>query len=139
MHPFSIPWKHQKAVRFSDVFRGQRKGALRTNGLILILHIPHNEKLIRKTLYSVKTCCKQQRMLITYLLLQILPFLLSTTKRSSRSQIFFKIGALRNSANFTGIHQWWSLFVIKLQAFRTATLLKRYSNTSVFLWNFRNF
>ena len=22
MHPFSIPWKHQKTVRFSDVFRG---------------------------------------------------------------------------------------------------------------------
>ena len=33
MHPFSTPWKHQKTVRFSDVFRGQRKGALGTNGL----------------------------------------------------------------------------------------------------------
>ena len=35
MHPFSSPWKHQKTVRFSDVFRGQRKGALGTNGLII--------------------------------------------------------------------------------------------------------
>ena len=33
MHPFSTPWKHEKTVRFSDVFREQRKGALGTNGL----------------------------------------------------------------------------------------------------------
>ena len=33
VHPFSTPWKHQKTLRFSDVFRGQRKGALRTIGL----------------------------------------------------------------------------------------------------------
>ena len=34
MHTFSTPWKHQKTVRFSEVFRGYRKGALITNGLI---------------------------------------------------------------------------------------------------------
>ena len=34
MHPFSTPWKHEKTLRFSDVFRKWRKGALRTNGLI---------------------------------------------------------------------------------------------------------
>ena len=33
MDPFSTPWKHKKTVRFSDAFRGQRKGALGTNGL----------------------------------------------------------------------------------------------------------
>ena len=33
MHPFSTPWKPQKTVRFSDVFREQRKRALETNGL----------------------------------------------------------------------------------------------------------
>ena len=33
MHPLSTPWKHQKTFRFSDVFRGYRKGALGTNGL----------------------------------------------------------------------------------------------------------
>ena len=32
MRPFSTRWK-QKTVRFSDVFREQRKGALGTNGL----------------------------------------------------------------------------------------------------------
>ena len=25
MHPFSSPWKHQKTVGFSDIFRGKRK------------------------------------------------------------------------------------------------------------------
>ena len=34
MHPFSPPWKHLKTVRFSDAFRGQRKGAFGTNGLV---------------------------------------------------------------------------------------------------------
>ena len=35
VHPFSTPGKHQKILRFLDVFRGQRKGALGTNGLSL--------------------------------------------------------------------------------------------------------
>ena len=34
MHPFSIPWKQQKTVRFSDVFRGWIKGVFGRNGLI---------------------------------------------------------------------------------------------------------
>ena len=34
MHPFSSPWKPQKTLRSSDIFRGKRKGALGTNGLI---------------------------------------------------------------------------------------------------------
>ena len=33
MHPFPTPWKHQKTVRFSDVFRWKRKGVLGMNGL----------------------------------------------------------------------------------------------------------
>ena len=33
MHPFSIPWKHQKPVRFSKVLKRRKKGALATNGL----------------------------------------------------------------------------------------------------------
>ena len=37
MHPFSSPWKHQKTVRFSEVFRGKRKGALGTNRSIVPL------------------------------------------------------------------------------------------------------
>ena len=33
MHLFSTPWKHQKTLRFSDVFGGYRKDALGTIGL----------------------------------------------------------------------------------------------------------
>ena len=34
MQPFSTLWKHQKTVRFTDAFGGQRKAALGTNRLI---------------------------------------------------------------------------------------------------------
>ena len=36
--------------------------------------------------------------------------------RSSRSQMFLRIGVLKNFANFTGKHLRWSLFLIKLQS-----------------------
>ena len=42
--------------------------------------------------------------------------------RSSRLQIFFKIDVFKI---FIGKHLCWSLFLIKLQALRTAALLKR--------------
>ena len=58
--------------------------------------------------------------------------------RSSLTQIFFKIDVLKNLANFTGKYLCWILFLIKLQAWRTKTFLKRDSNTVVFLWNFPN-
>ena len=45
---------------------------------------------------------------------------------------------LKNFANFTGKHLCWSLFFKKLQAFRSAALLKRDSYTGVFLSNLRN-
>ena len=38
--------------------------------------------------------------------------------KSSRSQMFFKIGVLKNFAIFTGKHLWRNLFIIKLQAWR---------------------
>ena len=37
------------------------------------------------------------------------------TYESSLSQMFFKIGVLKNFVNFTGKHLCWSLFLIKLQ------------------------
>ena len=42
-----------------------------------------------------------------------------------------KNGVLKYFANFTGKHQFWSLFLIKLQAFKPAYLLKRDSSTGV--------
>ena len=59
-----------------------------------------------------------------------------TVFRSIRSQMFFKIGALKNFANFTGKHLRRSSILIALQAFRFASLLKRDSSTGAFLWNF---
>ena len=61
------------------------------------------------------------------------------TNRNSRSQMFFEIGVLKNSAIFTGKHLCWSLFLMKLRAFMSATLLKRDFNTGVFHWILRKF
>ena len=45
--------------------------------------------------------------------------------RSSRSQMFLKIGVFKNFTIFTGKQLCWSLFLIKLLGFRPATLFKR--------------
>ena len=44
-----------------------------------------------------------------------------------------KKGVPKNFTNFTGKQLRWSLFLIKLQAFRPVALLKKDSNTGVFL------
>ena len=49
--------------------------------------------------------------------------------KSSRSQMFFKIGVLKKFAIFTGKHLCWCLFLIKLQVWRPETLLTKDSNT----------
>ena len=43
---------------------------------------------------------------------------------SSRSLMFFKIGVLKIFASFTEEHLRWSLFLVKLQAWRPVALLK---------------
>ena len=58
--------------------------------------------------------------------------------RSSRLRMFFKIGVVKNFTKFTGKQMCWSLFLIRLQAWKAATILKRDSNTGVFLCNLRN-
>ena len=53
--------------------------------------------------------------------------------RTSRSQMFYKIGVFENFAKFTGKYLPWSRILIKLYALRD-------SNTNVFLgflWNFQ--
>ena len=52
----------------------------------------------------------------------------SSSSRSSRLQMFFKIRVLKNFEIFTEKPQCWNLFLIKLQAWRP-----------VFLWILRNF
>ena len=39
--------------------------------------------------------------------------------------MFFKIGVLKNVARFTGKHQCWSLFFIKLHALRACNVMKK--------------
>ena len=45
--------------------------------------------------------------------------------RCSHRRCSVKKGVLKSFANFTGKHLWWSLFLIKLEAFRPVSLLKR--------------
>ena len=56
-----------------------------------------------------------------------------STAGGSCSQMFLKI-----FGNFTGEHLCWSLFLVKLQGWRPATLLKRNTNTGTFVWNLWN-
>ena len=44
--------------------------------------------------------------------------------RSSRLQMFFKIGVLKIFASFTGKHLCWSPLLMKLQAWRSANFIK---------------
>ena len=57
------------------------------------------------------------------------------TVRSSRLQFIFIIGVLKNSTNFTGKH----CVGVSFNKVATATLLKRDSNTDIFLRNSQNF
>ena len=58
--------------------------------------------------------------------------------RRTRSQLFFKICFFKTFCKFW-VLDCWSLFLKRLQAFRRGTLLKRDSNTCVFVWNLRIF
>ena len=53
--------------------------------------------------------------------------------KSSRSQMSFKIDFFKNFSMFTGKHLRWSVFVIQLKICKPENLLKRDSNTNVFL------
>ena len=59
--------------------------------------------------------------------------------RSSHQSCSVEKGLLKSFANFTEKHLCWSFFLIKLQTLRLVTILKRDSNTDVFLWCLRNF
>ena len=51
----------------------------------------------------------------------------------SRSQMFSKVGVIKNFAKITRKHLCWSLFFSKVAGLQPAALLKRNSNTGVFL------
>ena len=50
-----------------------------------------------------------------------------------RSQMFFKIGILKNFTNFIGKDLCWSFLVIRPKALRPATLLKTVYSEIVFI------
>ena len=58
---------------------------------------------------------------------------------SSRLQMFFKLCVLKNFIFFTGNHLCWSLFLIKLQTFRRAALLRKRLQHKCFLVNIAKF
>ena len=53
--------------------------------------------------------------------------------------MFFKIAILKNLTIFIRKDFCWTLFLIKLQAWRPALLLKRDTNTDITLWILRNY
>ena len=52
--------------------------------------------------------------------------------KEAATEVFYKKAVLKNLTMFTGKPLCWSLFLIKLQAKRPATLFKRDCNTEVF-------
>ena len=79
--------------------------------------------------------CGEEAFLLETFVLPLIP----PVYRSSRSQMSFKIGVQKNFAIFIGKHLCWSLFLIQLQAWRPATLLKRDSNIVVCSSQYREF
>ena len=62
-----------------------------------------------------------------------------STHRSSHRRYSVKKDVFWNLANFTGKHLCWSLFLIKLQVFRSASLLKKDTDVSCEIWeSFKN-
>ena len=89
--------------------------------------------------FNIKVWMSERLFFLYHNLFIVLTTSLFWMHRSSRSQMFFKIVVLKNFAKFTRKHLCWSLFSIKLQALRPATLLKRDSDTGAFLWILQNF
>ena len=61
---------------------------------------------------------------------------LKRINRSNHSEVFCKKGALKNFGKFTGKYMYWSLFLLKLQAWN---LIKQRPQCKCFLWVVRNF
>ena len=57
----------------------------------------------------------------------------------TKNSFVAEVVTFKDFANFTEKHLCWNLFLIKLQVFRHAALLKRDSNIVAFLQNSRNF
>ena len=65
--------------------------------------------------------------------------MLAMNNKKQPPEVVHKKTVLQNFSIFTRKYLRWSLFLIKMRAYRSVTLLKRDSNTVVFLWILRNF
>ena len=65
-------------------------------------------------------------------------YITSSKCRSRNSEALKKIGLLKNFTKFTGKHLCWNLFLNKVQAWSTATLLKQKLRHRCFMWLFQN-
>ena len=57
----------------------------------------------------------------------------------SSLQIFFKIGVLKNFANFTGKHPWLESLFNTVAGLKACNFIPKTLHTGVFLWILRNF
>ena len=82
---------------------------------------------------------------MTHFFLQLLIYWLvfevseAVSRRSSRPELLYTKGALKNFAKFIGKHLCQSFFLIMLHTLGLELYLKRDSGTSVFLWILWNF
>ena len=130
MHPFSSPWKHQKTVKFSDVFRGKRKGAL---GM--------NEFIDRKSLLILGTLLKLVRFKTTKCLSSTVPHMKFYTfpvgpdlvrinnKKTVNVARVIKINDQNGRATFMSHKRW-----IYLQHFCLLFLLLLWTNNDLLCW-----
>ena len=121
-------WKHLWKKTFEST---KENRAQKIKSLTLLNYWSNQtEKLIAATkIFLLKWLRKLQyeNVSLVYLIRKE-RFLVGKT-RSSHRRCSVKKGVLKHFANFIGKHRYWSLFLIKLQAFRPGTFLKRDSNT----------
>ena len=68
MFPFGTPWKHQKTLRLSDVFRGSLKGILAQYGLRMMTILVSKKVEIKRT--STATVLISEKVIVTSTLLK---------------------------------------------------------------------
>ena len=89
-------------------------------------------KLLRLKILTLYLLCTLSRSHLVQIVPPLFVIVFSDeANRSSLSQMFFKIGILKNLTNFIKKYQCWSIFLTRLQAWRPVTLLKR-DSTKVF-------
>ena len=100
------------------------------------------KSIMKRQVFSsswVLECCSFLLRKCPLHLLLVMLFIHVGKRLKSRSQRFFKIGVLKNFAIFTGKHLCWRLFLIKLQYWRLAFLLKKTLQHNCFPMNIARF